>query len=118
MDKLVKADAARIQAMIDANIEGLRGLLHDNLSWTHSSGRTDDKVALLAVIKSGETVYKSLAVSDRKITMHDSVYIYSGLVEGRAEVNGIEKQIRNKFLSVWVESTNGLQMLAWQSTGL
>ena len=51
MEKLVKADAARIQAMIDANIEGLQGLLHDNLSWTHSSGRTDDKVALLAVIK-------------------------------------------------------------------
>ena len=118
MEELLQADTARIQAMIDADIKSLRGLLHDNLSWTHSSGRTDDKTTLLAVIESGATVYKSLAVSDDSITTQDSVYIYSGLIDGVAEVNGNEKKIRNKFLCVWVKSANGLQMLAWQSTSV
>ena len=118
MEELLQADTARIQAMIDADVESLRVLLHDNLSWTHSSGRTDDKAALLTVIESGATVYKSLEVSDDNITTQDSVYIYSGLVEGVAEVNGNEKKLRNKFLSVWVKSVNGLQMLAWQSTSV
>ena len=118
MEKVVKADSARIEAMIDGNIEKLQELLHDNLSWTHSSGRTDDKVALLALIESGQTIYKSLKVSDSQITTHDSIYIYSGVVEGDAQVNGNAKKLRNKFLSVWVESSEGLKMLAWQSTAL
>ena len=118
MDRLINADLARIQAMIDGDKDLLQTLLHEDLSWTHSSGRTDDKASFLTVIESGQTDYKSLRVSNRKITIRESTYIYSGIVEGNAEVNGNEKQLRNIFLSVWVDSTAGLQMLAWQSTAI
>ena len=118
MDRLINADLARIQAMIDGDKDLLQTLLHEDLSWTHSSGRTDDKASFLTVIESGQTDYKSLRVSNRKITIRESTYIYSGIVEGNAEVNGNEKQLRNIFLSVWIDSTAGLQMLAWQSTAI
>jgi len=118
MDRLIKADLARIQAMIDGDIEQLSALLHDDLSWTHSSGRTDDKASFLALIESGQTDYKSLMTSNSKITVSESTYIYSGIIEGDAEVSGNEKKIRNKFLSAWVESPEGLRMLAWQSTSI
>ena len=118
MDRLIKADSTRINAMIDGDRELLQNLLHDDLSWTHSSGRTDDKDSFLTAIESGQTDYKSLKVSNRKITVSESIYIYSGIVEGNAEVNGSKKALKNKFLSVWIESTEGLQMLAWQSTAI
>ena len=118
MQALLDADLKRRTAMIEGDAETLDNLLHKDLTWTHSSGRTDNKESFLAMIREANTVYKDINLVESNSLHHDNAYVLSGLFEGNAIVNGTPKALKNKFLSVWVETDNGLQMLAWQSTGV
>ena len=117
VEDLLRADAKRREAMISGNAHDLARTLDDELQWTHSSGRTDDKKTILTAIESKAVNYRSLHVEDFAISQHGEIFIYQGVLNGRVSKDGIEKELRNKFLSVWERSGSSFQMLAWQSTG-
>lgn len=117
-DLLRDADRRRRQAMVDGDAAVLSLLLADDLIWTHSSGRTDDKASFLAKIRGGATVYESLEVSDDLLTEHGEVVVHHGTLSGRVVADGHERALANRFLSVWKRSGDDFQLLAWQSTGL
>ena len=112
------ADAARRAAMVTANVEALSQHLATDLVWTHSSGRTDDKAAVLDTIASRSVEYLSLDTEELSTSMHGDICLCFGVVAGRVRKDGAERDLRNKFLSVWKHTDAGWQMLAWQSTGL
>jgi len=116
-DDLVTADAGRRQAMIAANVPALAAVLSDDLVWTHSSGRTDDKAAVLKAIETRSVSYQSLEVEDAAVAQHGDIFIYHGTLIGRVLKDGAERALRNKFLSVWRRAGASFQLLAWQSTG-
>ena len=115
---LENADAARRAAMVNANLNDLASYLDEDIHWTHSSGKTEGKAALLDSIRSGSVLYRSLEVAEPHISQHDKLFIYSGIVSGDVIKNGAEKKLRNKFLSVWHLDDTKAVMLAWQSTGI
>jgi ketosteroid isomerase-like protein len=117
MQELLTADAQRRDAMIAGDVDGLSRLLDDELVWTHSSGRTDDKTAFLGAIADGTVTYLSLETEDVSVSRHGEVYLCHGILNGRASRDGAEKALRNKFLSVWRRANGAFAMLAWQSTG-
>ena len=112
MQALLDADLRRRNAMIEGDAETLDKLLHENLLWTHSSGRTDDKNSFLNVLREANTVYKEINVIVSNTMSEGNAHVLTGLFEGTAVVNGTPKALKNKFLSVWVETDSGLQMLA------
>ena len=112
------ADAARRKAMIDANTKVLAGYLSDDLTWTHSSGRTDDKQAVLATISEGSVRYLSLDTEDLNVRAIGTTVIATGIVMGRVSKDGAERDLKNRFLSVWRQESGSFRMMAWQSTGL
>lgn len=114
---LLAADAARRRAMVAANVGALAAALSDELVWTHSSGRTDDKAAVLRAIESGSVSYESLEVEDYGISQYGEIFVYHGVLMGRVVKDGAARQLRNKFLSVWRRAGPAFEMLAWQSTG-
>jgi ketosteroid isomerase-like protein len=114
---VLAADARRRAAMIAGDADTLASLLGDELVWTHSSGKTDDKAAFLAGIASRAVVYTALDVAEVTVARHGDAYVCHGTLNGRASRDGVEKALRNRFLSVWKRSGNSLQMVAWQSTG-
>jgi ketosteroid isomerase-like protein len=116
-ESLRAADRRRRDAMIAGDADALAGLLADELVWTHSSGRKDDKAAVLDKIASGTTDYYELEVSDDVVSSHGELLIHHGTLLGRVSVDGREKALRNRFLSVWKRSNDRLELLAWQSTG-
>ncbi|MEZ5557011.1 MAG: nuclear transport factor 2 family protein [Pseudomonadales bacterium] len=116
--KLLEADAQRRAAMIANDVTTLARLLGDDLIWTHSSGKVDDKRSFLAGIESGSVAYRALDVSGIRIARHGDVFLLHGTLDGRASRDGIEKVLRNRFLSVWSQRAGGFELLAWQSTGL
>jgi ketosteroid isomerase-like protein len=118
VDELREADWRRRQAMIDGDAATLKRLLADDLIWTHSSGRTDDKRSLLDRIESKAVTYLSLEVADDVVSRHGDVMIHHGALEGLVSVDGRERVLRNRFLSVWKVSGGAFELLAWQSTGL
>lgn len=111
------ADRQRREAMISADTEALAALLDDDLVWTHSSGRKDGKAAFLDRIASGAADYQALDVSEDGIFEDTELLVHHGTLQGRVAVDGVEKPLRNRFLSVWKRSGSGLRLLAWQSTG-
>lgn len=113
---LENADAARRAAMVNANLSELASYLDNDLRWTHSSGKTEGKAALLDSIRSGTVLYLSLEVEEADISQHGNLFIYSGIVSGDVVKSGTEKKLRNKFLSVWQLDNTKAVMLAWQST--
>jgi ketosteroid isomerase-like protein len=117
IEALLEADAQRRSAMIAADIETLDRLLSDDLIWTHSSGRTDDKAALLEGIAAGTVRYLALDVSSVHTARYGEVLISHGDLHGRASRDGVEKRLENRFLSVWRMRGDAFELLAWQSTG-
>jgi hypothetical protein len=56
-------------------------------------------------------------VEDVTVLQQLDVFILHGTLLGLASRAGVEKSLRNRFLSVWQQHKDGFQMLAWQSTG-
>ena len=118
VDTLLETDAARRAAMVSGDADTLAALLADDLSWTHSSGKTDNKTDFLAVITGGSTVYHSLDTRDVSVRQFGDVYLLDGVVFGDVTKDGQDKQLLNRFLTVWQHRDAGFVLLAWQSTGL
>ena len=113
---LLLADQSRREAMISNDTQLLGTLLADNLKWTHSSGRTDGKAELLESIEAQTVEYLKLDVSEVEVCRYTDVYTCCGVLDGLVNKAGEQSELKNKFLSVWKQTNNLFQMLAWQST--
>lgn len=118
-DELMSADTRRRAAMVAGDADKLEQYLADDLTWTHSSGKTDSKSSFLEVMAAGTTVYHSLDVRDTKIRPYGNMFILEGVVFGDVTKDGQDKKLVNRFLTVWQRRENSEFVLhAWQSTGL
>jgi ketosteroid isomerase-like protein len=116
-DAVRAADRRRRLAMIAGDADALAPLLADALVWTHSSGKQDGKASFLDKIAANTADYHELEVSDDDVVCFADIAIHRGDLTGRVSVDGREKALRNRFLSVWQGSGSTLELLAWQSTG-
>ena len=96
--------------------KALDALLHDQLSYTHSSGVTDTKAVWMDAMKAGRTVYKSVKHGDRKVRLYGENALVTGKAAIEAEVNGQARSMRLTYLDVWTKTPQGWKFVAWQST--
>jgi|TARA_B100001105_G_C22287040_1_gene397879 ketosteroid isomerase-like protein len=119
VEALMNADTQRRVAMVSGDVVALGDYLADDLSWTHSSGKTDSKESFLAVMASGTTVYHSLDVRDTQVRIFGDIFVLEGVVFGDVTKDGLDKKLVNRFVTVWQKRERDLfQLHAWQSTGL
>lgn len=115
-DAVLRADDARYAAMLAGDLDALETMLGDELSYTHSSAHCEDKAQYLASLRSGRVRYLDVQRHQAKVRVHGDVATVDGHVLIRAEVDGIRRELDNRFLSVWKRRASGWQMLAWAST--
>ena len=116
---LMQADAERRAAMVAGDLDALEHLLANDLTWTHSSGKTDSRSGFLDVLGAGTTVYHTLDTRDTSVRQYGDVYLLDGVVFGDVTKDGQDKKLINRFLTVWRKNDEGsFQLHAWQSTGL
>ncbi|MCY1214020.1 hypothetical protein D9M68_518260 [compost metagenome] len=113
---LRQADAARYQAMLAGDADALEPLLADALSYTHSSALREDKQAYLASLRSGRVRYLQASVQEVGQEIYDDIAVMQGKALLIAIVDGVERTLDNRFLSVWKRQDGAWQMLAWAST--
>ena len=119
VEALMKADTKRRVAMVAGDVVALGDYLAEDLSWTHSSGKTDSKESFLAGMASGSTVYHSLDVRDTKVRIFGDIFVLEGVVFGDVTKDGLDKKLVNRFITVWQQREHDVfQLQAWQSTGL
>jgi ketosteroid isomerase-like protein len=115
---LASLEEQRCAAMIAADCPVLSELFADDLVWTHSSARVDTKANFLKALAAGTTRYLEIKRSDEKFRVHGNFAVITGLVEMHAVVNGSEKQLRNRYTSIWCRRNGAWKMIMWQSTAV
>lgn len=116
IEQVLRADAERYRAMREGNLTALEALLAEDLSYTHSSGARDDKRGYLAAMASGRFRYLETTTEEVAARRHGPVVLIDGRARFRAMIDGVERLLDNRFLSVWTHGGGAWRMSAWAST--
>jgi ketosteroid isomerase-like protein len=113
VDAILQADQARYKAMIEADVTALDSLLAEDPSYTHSSAVTDGKKHYLAAVASGRFRYMDVDLKDVDVRPQGDSAFMHGRAVVHAVVDGVERRLDNRFLSVWTHKAGHWQMAAW-----
>jgi hypothetical protein len=108
----------RFDAMIARDVRALDTLLADDLTYTHTTGRVDDKRALLADLEAGRLVYDSIVASDVRVRVYGRTAAVTGTARMQVRANGAVLRFSARFTELYVENGGGWRLAAWQSTRL
>ncbi len=115
---LKNAEAQRFRAMVSNDLEALEQILDDDLVYTHTNGRVDDKESFLANLESGAVRYRKIELRGM-----DSVFWAgeAGMVTGKVilHVEAGERRLTLpvRFTSVYrLGEDRAWHLLGWQST--
>ena len=115
---VIELDKKRMQAMAAKDFATLDAVLGDDLIYTHSSARMDTKQSIIANMKSGSTVYKSVEPSEVKAQDLGDAVVLTGIAQIKVESNGKPNAFGVRFTDVYAKRDGRWQMVAWQSTKL
>lgn len=113
---VLKADAERYRAMREGDLELLATLLADDLAYTHSYGACDSKPEYLAAMASGRFRYLETRTDEVQVRFYGPAAVMLGRARFRAMVDGVERRLDNRFLSVWTQANGRWRMAAWSSS--
>jgi len=116
--EILALEDVRFKAMVAADVKLLDGLLHDALIYTHSSAVVDSKASYLEALGSGKTRYKSQKRFEERVRIYGDCALVTGRAEMEAEVNGVQKTLRLRYLDAWTKTPQGWKFVAWHSTSL
>jgi len=116
--EILALEDVRFKAMVSADVKLLGDLMHDDLIYTHSSAVVDGKASYLEAIRSGKTRYKSQKRFEERVRLCGDCALVTGRAEMEAEVNGVHKTLRLRYLDAWTKTPQGWKFIAWQSTSL
>lgn len=116
LSELARADRERYRAMLDGDLAALDRLLHEGLSYTHSSALQEGKTEYLESLRSGRVRYLDAHVQEAVCQPHGEIALMQGKVQLRAIIDGVERVLDNRFLSVWKHDRSLWRLLAWAST--
>jgi ketosteroid isomerase-like protein len=111
-DAVLAADDARLQALIDADVDALDRLFADELVFVHANGRQDDKAAFLAHARSGHIQYRSIVRGEYTVTVTGSVAILYATANMEVTLAGEQRSATTRYMGVWTKRPAGWQMLA------
>jgi len=119
-DSVAAQEKARAAALEHADVAALEGILADDLTYVHASGKTDTKTSFMAAIRSQALHY----VSWQSKAMHVRVLgSAAAAIDGEYLVRVTDRRVKPDafnvnifFLGVYVNRDGRWQMVAWQST--
>jgi hypothetical protein len=113
---LIAADTERLEATKLGDRARLESILAPDLHYAHSSGKVDDKAALIDSLVSRKSVYESFSYQERKFTQ---IGVGLATMTGRVLVKvgppGKPNELDLSFLALWREENGKWRFLAWQS---
>lgn len=113
---VVAVDRLRRQLCLAADADGLAPLLADDLIYIHTSGLIDTKQTFLSRLASGDLHYHVIDPGAFSVRDHGDAARVSGDVHIEVTASSVFKDLRARFVQVWVRSGDGWQLEYWQST--
>lgn len=109
------AQAARLKATIDADIETLETYLADDLTYSHNTGWVETKSEYLATVESETLDYVSATPRDVEVRVYGDIAVLTGLADMSGLLRGEPVALTIRFLEVSRRVGDSWQLTAWQS---
>ena len=109
------AQAARLKATIDADIETLETYLADDLTYSHNTGWVETKSEYLATVESATLDYQSATPRDVEVRIYGDIAVLTGLADMTGLLRGEPVTLTIRFLEVSRRVGDSWQLTAWQS---
>jgi len=116
-DAVLAAQAERIRAMVDADLDALGDLLSDDLVYHHTTGRVDTKAALIASLGPGGIDYQRIEPQDPTVRLYGNTAVVTGHAALKVIAAGQMHDLSILFTEVYVLSDRW-RLVSWQSTRL
>jgi ketosteroid isomerase-like protein len=114
---IIAAEQRRCAAMLAADNEALAALLDPHLQFHHATGAVDDREAYLAKMAAGRIKYVGIGWSEEHVTMLSAdAALLTGRMTTDVQVEGADKQLKNRVMTIWRRHDGSWRMLAFQST--
>jgi ketosteroid isomerase-like protein len=113
-DVLAALDAYK-HAMIKRDAAALSKVLADDLTYTHSSNKHEDKAAVLESLKGNPRV-EAIDFKDLKVRQYGNSAVITGDADFRNNNDGAVTVIHLHVIHVFVKNPQGWQMVARQTT--
>jgi hypothetical protein len=112
----VRADKARLTAMMAGDGEALGRLMSDQLRFVHSDGRVESKADYVKNMMAGDTQYADARTSELEtMQISPDVVVVLGVQEMRKRLGPDWSNIKLRYLAVWRNEAGTWRMIAWQS---
>jgi hypothetical protein len=112
---VVSAQKQWLNAVLKGDKNTLEKLLTADLSYTHSSAKTQTKDEFIQDVAGGGTTYKSIEFSDDKMRQYGDTVVLTH----KAEINTAQAGASHLYITeVWVKQAGGWQMASRQATKL
>ena len=112
--EILRVEAKRIDAMVALDLTTLDPILADDLSYSHSSGRTDTKASFFELVRSGH--YLGVDFLERNVVPCGNAAIVRGRAQMRVNHDGENLSYPILFLEVYARRSSEWQLVAWQAT--
>ena len=116
-EEVLALEGKRTDAMVREDIGALASLLADDLSYTHSDGRTDTKESFLNLIAGPAIRYLGVDYANQEVIDCGDAVVVRGAARMRLlrEPGGRENYVV-LFLDVWARREGRWQMVSWHAT--
>src|SRR2546425_301173 len=108
----------RSAAMVRADTAWLHDALADDLSYVHTSARSDTKAQYLASVGSGTLRYLEFTPRERRVRLlgGGGAAVVIGLAHARAESGGQSIGLDVRYVAVYERVRQRWRLVAWQTT--
>jgi hypothetical protein len=106
----------RCRALLERDIPALQQLCSDQLRYTHTSTRREDKSTYVEAVASGFYQYLSFSCGPRTVTVIGGTALVHFHLITSAIVNGVPKTLDNEVLAVWILEDDRWRFAAYQPT--
>jgi hypothetical protein len=112
----LRADQARLTAMMAGDGAGLSRLLSDELRFVHSDGRVESKAEYVKNLMAGDTAYTDAKTSEiETLPIASDVVAILGVQDMRKKLGPTWSNMHLRYLAVWRNENGTWRMIAWQS---
>lgn len=113
---VLRADQARLAALMAGDGVALGKLMSDELKFVHSDGRIESKAEYVRNVMAGDTAYADAKTADvSALRPSADVVILIGAQEMRKRLGPTWSEIKLRYMAVWRNENGTWRMFAWQS---
>ena len=106
------------QAVMKRDGAALAKLYHPDITYSHSSGKSENKAEAIEASVHGPNVVEALDMSDMKVRVYGKTALVKGNMDIRNNNGKTAQTLKLSVLYVWLKMPEGWQLVARQSTRL